>query len=84
MDLHGALVDTLVLEAEDARELNAAADSLTRALLEVANEMQAYVVERNEMASTALEGRLAVVRQVRCDASLPIRCAKSVTWSGSD
>ena len=73
-----------MLEAEDARELNAAADSLTRALLEVANEMQAYVVERSEMASTALEGRLAVVRQVRCDASLLIRCSKSVTRSGSD
>ena len=76
--------DIAALEAEDARELNAAADSLTRALLEVANEMQAYVVERSEMASTALEGRLAVVRQVRCDASLLIRCSKSVTRSGSD
>ncbi|KAJ1490986.1 hypothetical protein T484DRAFT_3262606 [Baffinella frigidus] len=63
-DLHAALVDTLVLEGDDARELSAAADSLTKALLEVANVMQAYVVERNEIKESDLEGRLVVIRQL--------------------
>lgn len=45
-----------MLEGDDARELSAAADSLTKALLEVANVMQAYVVR---VPSPALRRRIA-------------------------